>query len=279
MPVTKGVFNIETSLGTSKLTHTTIYSRNQPVLLIHGFGSTSEIWFKSNDSLGNVLLKNNFDVWTIKLSHPVIGDIKSLAHEEVFEALEFINDSTGKKIRIIAHSMGGLIARFMVTENILHPYQISEAIEKIEGITLLAVPNHGIKSPKLLLKLKEYIYKKNSSPSELEVALVQLLDSSEVVQILNTGKQTLNPKIKWQNAIGIYDEIVDTDSASFTKEELEDEIRLDQKEFPCDHMIYPLTENNTIKKILDSFNIKINPAIHTYLPVAEWIMNDLKNNS
>jgi hypothetical protein len=252
-----------------------------PILFIHGFGSNPDIWFKYSESLGNYFYQKSYDIWALGLSDPIGGNIEQLAHIDLFESLKYIYEKRNKPIRIVAHSMGGIITRYAVTPLITHPYDLSNIEKLIEGITLLGVPNHGVTTPKFLNRVVESLELDIDIkvPSNIKLAFLQLLDSSDIITSLNKKENSLNPKIRWQNAFGTYDEVVPISSAKFELEELPKGIEFEQKEFPCDHMVYPLTKreefSKNLKELLSFINIKIYPAIHTYLPVAEWIADHL----
>ena len=41
-------------------------------------------------------------------------------------------------------------------------------------------------------------------------------------------------------------------------------------------MNYPLSKNSILKKVLNTIEIELHPAIHTYTPVSDWIFEHIK---
>jgi pimeloyl-ACP methyl ester carboxylesterase len=271
------IFEIDTQQGIAQLLHQTLESQGHPVLLIHGFGSTMEIWFKYSDSIGNYFVEQDLDVWALELSDAITGNIKLLAHEDLLASLHYIHKKHRRKVWIISHSMGGIISRYLVSNNISHPYPLKKITKMINGVTLLATPNYGVGSSKgegildLFDRLKNFFLDQKEIPSETNIAFLQLTKSSKLIQRLNRGKFLLHPAIRWQNGYGLYDKLIPIENAKFKEDELDAEILLKQKEFPVDHMVYPFVD------IIKYFE-KVFPAIHRYKPVAEWILNDLTNS-
>ncbi|MFX0172812.1 MAG: esterase/lipase family protein [Candidatus Hodarchaeota archaeon] len=270
-------FEIDTQQGIAYLLHQTIECQGHPILLIHGFGSTMDIWFKYPESIGNYFIKQDLDVWALELSDGVTGNIELLAHEDLLASLHHIHEKQNRKTWIVSHSMGGIISRYLVSDNINHPYPLEKISKMIEGITLLATPNHGIGSSKrngildLFIHLNNYFLGQKEAHFDTNIAFLQLTKSSDLIQSLNKENNCLNPAIKWQNGFGLYDKLIPVENARFKEGELNPEISIQQKEFPVDHMVYPFID------ILKYFE-KVYPAIHRYELVAEWILKDLTNS-
>ncbi|MFX0182697.1 MAG: esterase/lipase family protein [Candidatus Hodarchaeota archaeon] len=270
------IFEIDTQQGIAQLFHKTIESQGKPVLLIHGFGSTMDIWFKYSDSIGNYFVEHDLDVWALELSDAITGNIEVLAHEDLLASLHYIHEKQRKKVWIISHSMGGIISRYLVSSNISHPYPLKKITKMINGVTLLATPNHGVGSSKgdgildLFRHINNFFLSQKEIDSDINIAFLQLTKSSKLIQKLNNGKFILHPSIRWQNGYGLYDKLIPIENAEFREDELDPQIYLNQKEFPVDHMVYPFVD------IIKYFE-KVFPAIHRYKPVAEWILTDITN--
>ncbi|MFX1507558.1 MAG: esterase/lipase family protein [Promethearchaeota archaeon] len=257
MSFERAIYEIKTKHGTARLINKTVDREGIPVLFVHGFGSSPENWFKYPDSLGQFFLeKAEIDVWSLGLSNAISGDIEVLAQEDLYSSLAFIYKRSETRVHIIAHSVGGIIVRFLLSPHFNHSYLKAE--ELVRGVSLLSVPNHGtnkFKSDRIwntMSLITNYI--------SFNRLFVQVLRSSNLISSLNHHKPCLNPKVKWQNAISIFDNLIEPESMRFTEEELFD-IDMVQREFPCDHIVYPL-------KWLFNDNY---PPIHRYSPVAEWI--------
>ncbi|MHA1169075.1 MAG: esterase/lipase family protein [Candidatus Hodarchaeales archaeon] len=264
-----------------------------PVLFIHGMGSSAGIWFKYPDSFGSKLLKLNemkqeYSIWSLQFCQAYNGDIIKLAHQDLWASLELISEeSGGLKTNIVAHSMGGIVARYFSSKKISHPYSSSFISKTIEKINLLAVPNHGTKST-ISEKLRKRITRlinsthRGSSTHDFGIAWLQLLEQSDLMNELNEGGNCLNADLSWTNAIAIYDKVVPQWSAKFEDDELPPNIDFKQAYFAADHMTYPVVSGlvtgikNIIKEIpdfakaLDGFAY---PAIHRSSEVFEWLFS------
>ena len=263
------IYEIETNHGFANLHHRTLDCDGPPILMLHGFGSSEAIWFNSPASLGNYFAERGVDCWTLNLSNAISGDIISLAHEDLFTALNFIYNRKRNPIVIVAHSMGGIITRVLTSPNFSHSYSLKDIEEQISGIALLTVPNHGVDAGNVsqiedLANRILKILKPESTPfqSDFGLGFVQLVKTSLLIKTLNETPQ-LNQNIKWINAIGKYDEVVPRTSALFDISTLQN-TSVVQEEFPCDHMVYPLSQ--TLEKVM-----KIYPAIHRSKEVGQLI--------
>ncbi len=79
-----------------------------PVLLVHGYAANRGIWWR----FVRRLRANGLTVHTINLS-PAFGDIDRLA-VQLAERIDAITSASGAaKVHVVAHSMGGLVARRM----------------------------------------------------------------------------------------------------------------------------------------------------------------------
>ncbi|MFW9855961.1 MAG: esterase/lipase family protein [Candidatus Thorarchaeota archaeon] len=257
MSIERAIYEIKTKHGTARLINETVDRRGSPVLFVHGFGSSPRIWFKYPDSLGKFFLKKEeLDVWSLGLSNAISGDIEILAQEDLYASLVFIYKRDKKRIHIIAHSIGGIIVRYLLCPHFDHFSFNAEDL--VSGVSLLSVPNHGTNKFKsdriwnMMSLITNYI--------SFNRLFVQVLRSSKLIGSLNRHKPCLNPKIKWQNAISTFDNLIEPESMRFAEEDMTD-IEIEQREFPCDHIVYPL-------KWLFADNY---PPIHRYSPVAEWI--------
>lgn len=228
------------------------------------------------------------DCWALNLSNAVTGNIKTLAHEDVLTAVDFIYKERKQAILIISHSMGGIISRFFTSPHVDHPYPLQLIEPMIKAIVLLTVPNHGVEAGDIsrieeTVNVLRNFLKEDHKPlaTDLGLGFFQLAQKSHLLQSLN-ALPPLNPKITWFNGVGTYDKVVPRKSALFVEQEFRNQPKFFQKEFPCDHMVYPFTStlNKVIKAIpqfIESAKhvIKIYPAIHRHQPVADWILDHL----
>ncbi len=282
MSIIRVIYEIETSHGTAELYHVTRKSKGSPVLFVHGFGSNADIWFAYNDSLGNYFQKRGMDCWSLHLSNATTGNILSLANEDLYAAIDFIHDEKKQKILVIAHSMGGIIARVLTSPQFEHQFPLATLESKIKGIALLTVPNHGAeigdiqKLEESADQLRNYLKWEKSITPDFDLGFIQLTSKSKLIRTLNTNPY-LNPNITWLNAVGKYDHIVPVKSASFSPKEV-DIPSFEQRGFKSDHMVYPFA--HTLQKIADKIgelatifgsSFKLYPAIHRTTEVGDWI--------
>lgn len=258
--------------------------------MVHGFGSNAEVWFTHEKSLGNFFKSQGYDCWALNLSNDISGNIEILAHEDLLTAVEFIFRKRQQKVIIITHSMGGIISRVFTSPHFNHPYPLERIEKMIKGIALLAVPNHGVEMGDIS-RIEETVntirklMRADQEPikSDFGLGFVQLTYKSRLIKTLNKPL-VLNTNIKWLNAVGTYDRVVPVKSALFSDSETNKLVSFSQKEFACDHMVYPLA--STIKKvikvtsnILDSKKLDkkfiLYPAIHKHREVGEWIISQL----
>jgi pimeloyl-ACP methyl ester carboxylesterase len=273
------------------LHHRTPESRGRPILLLHGFGSSAEVWFKFEDSLGNYFTQKGCDCWALNLSNAITGDIPTLAHEELLTSIDFIYRKKQHRVLLVAHSMGGIISRVLTSPHFDHPYELDRVVSMLRGIALLTVPNHGTVAGDLTkieetLNLFRSVLREEYEPvpADLGLGFAQLTPTSSLLKKLNSPLP-LNPNLKWLNAVGKFDRVVPGKSARFESSEIQQLPNFNQQEFPCDHMIYPF--HGAIEKIssvarkaipsetLDSkieALMKSHPVIHRFKDVGDWIV-------
>lgn len=100
-----------------------------PVLLIHGYGCNSGYWH----AMSKVLARANISHYAIDLE-PILNDIDSYV-PAVRHAVETVCDETAQdKIIIVAHSMGGLVAR---------AYLRRHGCARIAKVITLGTPHRG----------------------------------------------------------------------------------------------------------------------------------------
>jgi triacylglycerol lipase len=100
-----------------------------PVLLIHGYGCNSGFWHK----MSKALAAQSITHYAIDLE-PVLGGIDDYV-SVVHGAIEKIQQETGNpKVIIVAHSMGGLVAR---------AYMRRHGHSRIARAITLGTPHHG----------------------------------------------------------------------------------------------------------------------------------------
>ncbi len=289
--ISQVIYEIDTQQGLAKLHHKTPDSENQPpVLMIHGFGSSSDVWFAYDNSLGTYFREKDMDCWALNLSNAISGDILTLAHEDLLTSLDFIFKKRRKPVIIVSHSMGGIISRVFTSPHFKHPYPLNKIEPMIQGIALLTVPNHGVGTADVsgieeTIQTLRNLVKDDKEPvtADLGLGFVQLTPKSYLITTLNRSLP-LNPNITWLNGVGTFDKVVPRKTALFEESETKNVPYFKQREFPCDHMVYPFS--SAIKKIIKAIpplfepsrlesKLKIFPAIHRHQPVCDWILEQL----
>ena len=287
MSIRRVIYEIEVSQGIAKLIHVTRLSRGSPVLFLHGFGSNADVWFSDKSSLGNFFKDRKMDCWSLNLSNATVGNIQSLANEDLFTAISFIYEKTKQPILLIAHSMGGIISRVLTSPRFEHPFALANVEPMLKGIVLLTVPHHGVEAGDIKMiketadQIREYFKIKKKFEDDFGLGFVQLVSDSTLLEELNTAP-ILNPNIKWLNAVGKYDHVVPVNSAAFTPSEITVPF-FEQKMFNCDHMVYPFNNilqriSGTLSEITTIFSpsLRLYPAIHRSKEVGEWIYKIFK---
>jgi triacylglycerol esterase/lipase EstA (alpha/beta hydrolase family) len=109
--------------------HLAAAPRGYPVLLVHGYGANGGFWAQ----LAALLEAQGFSHATVDLE-PVFGDIEAYA-PQLEQAVQALLQASGSaKVVIVAHSMGGLVARAWLRRF---------GADRVARIITLATPHHG----------------------------------------------------------------------------------------------------------------------------------------
>lgn len=120
-----------------------------PIVLIHGVGFRDLKYLNYWGRIPKELIKNGA---TIYYGHQEAwGTIEDNAHQIKNKILDIISETGCKKVNIIAHSKGGLDARYMVSKLDMSNY--------VASLTTISSPHHGSKAIDILLHLPEGIYR------------------------------------------------------------------------------------------------------------------------
>lgn len=100
-----------------------------PVLLIHGYLCNAAVWSSTRQRLANA------GVSTLAITlEPAIGSIRAYS-ETIAQAIDELIEATGApRIKIIAHSMGGVAIRYCVTEH---------GHSQIDSVLTIGSPHYG----------------------------------------------------------------------------------------------------------------------------------------
>jgi pimeloyl-ACP methyl ester carboxylesterase len=106
-------------------------STHIPILLIHGYGERSNIW----TSWVNQLKEDNFmDVYTANFTNDRCGSSEEHAEELDNLVNEILVDTGSKELNLVAHSKGGLDARW---------YIANSHMDKVANLIMVGTPNGG----------------------------------------------------------------------------------------------------------------------------------------
>jgi pimeloyl-ACP methyl ester carboxylesterase len=113
-----------------------VAAEQNPVLLIHGYNSDSSIW--TGSKVRQDIEASGRTVYTFDIPNPT-GDIR-LNASSLQDNISKIRATTGaSKVDLVAHSMGGLLARYYVTSD--GPNSTYQG--DVSSLTMLDTPNHG----------------------------------------------------------------------------------------------------------------------------------------
>jgi len=120
-----------------------------PIMLVHGTGFRDQkflnYWGRIPAALekqGAVIFYGYQDSW---------GSIEYNAGTLAENINKILKDTENEKINIIAHSKGGIEARYMISS--------LDMADKVASLTTIATPHHGSKTIDLLSKLPKWMYK------------------------------------------------------------------------------------------------------------------------
>jgi len=120
-----------------------------PIMLIHGAGFRDRKYFNywgriptTLEKRGATLFYGHQDSW---------GNIEYNAGILKDNLNKFIAETNNEKVNIIAHSKGGLEARYMISS--------LGMADKIASLTMVATPHYGSKTIDLLCKLPKWLYR------------------------------------------------------------------------------------------------------------------------
>ena len=103
-----------------------------PVLMVHGFFCNAAFWVPMRRSLRK---KGFGQTYSVTLDPPLFGNIERFTRRLAKRVDEICEQTGSEKVVIVAHSMGGLVAR-----NYIHNM---EGDKRIEKLITLGTPHHG----------------------------------------------------------------------------------------------------------------------------------------
>jgi pimeloyl-ACP methyl ester carboxylesterase len=131
---TFGLFFFEAD---EKSPHGPALDRNS-VVLIHGLDDPGQVW----QSLAPKLVEEDFNVWLMR--YPNDQPIMESA-QLFFQELKKLKELGIDRISIVAHSMGGLVSREMLTSPKIkyHTSAKKRLVPEVGALVMVGTPNHG----------------------------------------------------------------------------------------------------------------------------------------
>ena len=106
-------------------------SNQIPILLIHGYGEDSSVW----NSWIHWLAADNFSkVYPITFGEDKCGSVEDHATELSNIVNKILHDTGSQKVNIVAHSKGGLDARWYIANG---------GADKVANLIMIGTPNSG----------------------------------------------------------------------------------------------------------------------------------------
>ena len=129
-----GLFHYDTGRKVAEVS----IKREDTIILVHGLDDPGKVW----QNLGPALVQEGFYVWRMRYPNdqPIVASAKLF-----FEELKDLRKSGVQRISIVAHSMGGLVSREMLTNpDIDYSIAVNKGqVPKVVSLTMVGTPNHG----------------------------------------------------------------------------------------------------------------------------------------
>lgn len=131
---TMGLFPYESDSPLNNEAHGT----GKTVVLVHGLDDPGKVW----QNLAPALAESDFDVWLMYYPNdqPIMESTRLF-----YEALQKLRQQGIQSISIVAHSMGGLVSRDLLTSpEIDYPGSIDKhLVPEVTTLIMVGTPNHG----------------------------------------------------------------------------------------------------------------------------------------
>jgi pimeloyl-ACP methyl ester carboxylesterase len=110
----------------------------ESVVLVHGLDDPGQVW----QNLAPALVKEDFNVWLMQYPNdqPIVESARLF-----FEELQGLKQGGTDRISIVAHSMGGLVSREMLTSPEIEysPSAKNRQVPEVAALIMVGTPNHG----------------------------------------------------------------------------------------------------------------------------------------
>ena len=164
-----------------------ISGKGEPVLFIHGYASSSDVW---NETIE--YLENDFECHQIQL--PGFAGSKSINEDEYLSTLRdeiagYIAKNKLGKVQLVGHSLGGFLSLWIASE---YP-EIIKKVVSVDGLPFLGtVINPGATSGSMIKTAKkQFNYENNFAPSGNRMSDEQLKMMFETMTIHKDKKDLL----------------------------------------------------------------------------------------
>ncbi len=108
------------------------------VVLVHGLDDPGKVW----QNLAPVLAEEGYEVWLFEYPNDQpLADSAQL----FFDELAWLRTSGIERIAMVAHSMGGLISRELLTSPKIayHVFLAKKQVPEVKKLIMIGTPNHG----------------------------------------------------------------------------------------------------------------------------------------
>ena len=120
-----------------------------PIVLVHGLAMKDTFFMKSFGRIDRILRIQGYTVYTSKID--AVGSVAGNAAQLKAEIETILRDTGAEKVNLIAHSKGGLDAKWMIEH--------LDMAEKVASLTTLCTPHQGSPVASFVLKFPKFAVK------------------------------------------------------------------------------------------------------------------------
>ena len=120
-----------------------------PILLVHGLAMKDTFFMRSFGRIDRILRIQGYTVYTSQID--AVGSVAGNAAQLKAEIEQFLRDTGAEKVNLIAHSKGGLDAKYMIEH--------LGMAEKVASLTTLCTPHQGSPVASFVLKFPTFTVK------------------------------------------------------------------------------------------------------------------------
>ena len=120
-----------------------------PILLVHGLAMKDTFFMKSFGRIDRILRIQGYTVYTSQID--AVGSVAGNAAQLKAEIEQILRDTGAEKVNLIAHSKGGLDAKWMIEH--------LGMADKVASLTTLCTPHQGSPVASFVLKFPKFAVK------------------------------------------------------------------------------------------------------------------------